>query len=638
MCGIAGIFHLTSNDQIDPDVIAKMNDRQIHRGPDAGDYFFDPGVTLAHRRLSIIDLEGSPQPMMSVCQRANIVFNGEIYNFKELHKELTEKGHTFNTHGDTETILNAYLEWGVDCVHHLRGMFAFAIWDRKEQSLFIARDRLGIKPFFYTLLNDGHFVFGSELKVLTEHNLFDKSLRDSSVEDYFTFGYIPEPNTIYQSTYKLMPGHYLLLKKGEQQIPASQEYWDIPTQVDQSLTKDKVNDELAGRLKEAIDIRMVADVPLGSFLSGGVDSSAVVALMSELQTEPVNACSIGFDVKEFNETDFAIEVAKRYKADHRIDIVDQNDFDLVDHLAALYDEPYADSSAMPTFRVCELARKHVTVALSGDGADELFAGYGRYRWHMNEEKIRQVLPLNFRKAVFKPLGKIYPKMDWAPRFLRAKTTFQSMAMDTVEGYHNSMSILRQDERDKLFSTSYKKNLNGYTSLEVFKRYKDKVKSLDSMKIAQYLDMKTYLVGDILTKVDRASMAHSLEVRVPFLDHKFVEWGFSIPSEVNLEQGVGKKSLKRAMEPYLPHDVLYRRKMGFSVPLADWFKGPLKERLYKGLLSDQMVNCGYFDQAQLRKLIDQHVNGIRDNSAPLWTLLMFESFLRQNISSSNESGA
>ena len=638
MCGIAGIFHLTSDDQIDPDIIAKMNDKQFHRGPDAGDYFFDPGVALAHRRLSIIDLEGSPQPMMSACQRANIVFNGEIYNFKELHQELTEKGHTFNTHGDTETILNAYLEWGVDCVHHLRGMFAFAIWDRKEQSLFIARDRLGIKPFFYTLLSDGHFAFGSELKVLTEHALFDKSLRDNSVEDYFTFGYIPEPNTIYQNAFKLTPGHRLLLKKGKKVIPDSEEYWDIPTQIDESLTKEKVNDELAGRLKEAIDIRMVADVPLGSFLSGGVDSSAVVALMSELQTDPVNACSIGFDAKEFNETDFAIEVAKRYKADHRIDIVDQNDFDLVDQLAALYDEPYADSSAMPTFRVCELARKHVTVALSGDGADELFAGYGRYRWHMNEEKIRQVLPLNFRKAVFKPLGKIYPKMDWAPRFLRAKTTFQSMAMDTVEGYHNSISILRQDEREKLFSTSYKKSLDGYTSLEVFKRYKDKVKSLDALKIAQYLDMKTYLVGDILTKVDRASMAHSLEVRVPFLDHKFVEWGFSIPSDVNLEQGVGKKSLKRAMEPYLPHDVLYRRKMGFSVPLADWFRGPLKERLYKGLLSEQMINCGYFDKAQLSKLIDEHVKGVKDNSAPLWTLLMFESFLRQNISSSEEVGA
>lgn len=631
MCGIAGLFHLSSNQTIPSDVIEKMNDSQYHRGPDAGDYFFDPGVALAHRRLSIIDLEGSPQPMMSACQRAVIVFNGEIYNFKALHKELSEKGYVFNSHGDTETILNAYLEWGEDCVNHLRGMFAFAIWDRKEETLFIARDRLGIKPFFYSLLSDDSFVFGSELKVLTANSLFDKTLRDSAVEDYFTFGYIPEPHTIYQNAFKLSPGHRLTLKKGMKVIPESEEYWDIPTDFENTLSKEEVNDELVERLKEAVDIRMVADVPLGSFLSGGVDSSAVVALMSGLQDDPVNACSIGFDVKEFNETDFAIEVAKRYKADHRIEIVDQDDFDLVDKLAALYDEPYADSSAMPTYRVCELARKHVTVALSGDGADELFAGYSRYRWHMNEEKVRQILPLNFRKAVFKPLGTLYPKMDWAPRFVRAKTTFQSMAMDTVEGYHNSISILRLDERQKLFSKSYKQKLNGYTSLSVFRKYQDKVKNLDPMKTAQYLDMKTYLVGDILTKVDRASMAHSLEVRVPFLDHKFVEWGFQVPSEINLEQGVGKKSLKRAMEPHLPHDVLYRKKMGFSIPVAQWFRGPLKEKLYKGLLSEQMEKCGYFDMKQLRKLIDQHVKGVRDNSAPLWTLMMFESFMRQNLS-------
>ncbi len=629
MCGIAGIFHLTSDHQIDTDVISTMNDRQLHRGPDAGDYFFDPGVALAHRRLSIIDLEGSPQPMMSACQRAHIVFNGEIYNFKELHQELTKKGYTFNTHGDTETILNAYLEWGEDCVHHLRGMFAFAIWDKEQKSLFIARDRLGIKPFFYSLLEDGHFVFGSELKVLTAHSLFDKTLRDESVEDYFTFGYIPEPNTIYKNAFKLAPGFRITLKKGDDFVPEPEEYWDVPTSVEKVLTKEEVNEQLVERLKEAVDIRMVADVPLGSFLSGGVDSSAVVALMSQLQSEPVNACSIGFNVKEFNETDFAIEVAKRYKADHRIEIVDQDDFDLVDKLAALYDEPYADSSAMPTYRVCELARKHVTVALSGDGADELFAGYGRYRWHINEEKVRQVLPFNLRKAVFKPLGALYPKMDWAPKFLRAKTTFQSMAMDTVEGYHNSISILRQDERNKLFSKAYKQKLAGYTSLKVFRKYQDKIKALDPMKTAQYLDMKTYLVGDILTKVDRASMAHSLEVRVPFLDHKFVEWGFQVPSEVNLEQGVGKKSLKRSMEPHLPYDVLYRKKMGFSIPVAQWFRGPLKEKLYKGLLSKRMENCGYFDMKQLRNLIDQHVKGIKDNSAPLWTLMMFESFLRQN---------
>ncbi len=628
MCGIAGIFHLSEQTHIDADLIAQMNDRQIHRGPDAGDYFFDPGIALAHRRLSIIDLEGSPQPMMSADKRAIIVFNGEIYNFKELHKELSAKGHTFNTDGDTETILNAYLEWGEECVHKLRGMFAFALWDREKQTLFMARDRLGIKPFFYTLLPSGEFVFGSELKVLTAHPLFDKKLRNTTIEDYFSLGYVPEPYTIFEQSYKLPPGHTLTLHKGDKGLPEPKEYWDIPVAYEHPLSQQEIDEQLIERLKEAVDIRMVADVPLGSFLSGGVDSSAVVALMSQLQSDPVNTCAIGFDVKEFNETEFAQMVADRYHTNHRMETVSSNDFDLVDKLAFLYDEPYADSSAIPTFRVCELARKHVTVALSGDGGDELFAGYSRYRMHQGEEKIRNMLPLGLRKPLFGPLGKLYPKLDWAPRFLRGKTTFQSMAMDTVEGYHNTMSILRADERAKLFSKEYKDSLNGYSSLELFRKYGDKVKHLDETKIAQYIDMKTYLVGDILTKVDRASMAHSLEVRVPIIDHKFVEWAFNVPTDKNLVNGLGKLSFKKALEPHLPHDVLYRKKMGFAVPLANWFRGPLKERLYDGVLSKQMTESGYFDPKRLRRLIDDHISGRRDNSASLWTLMMFESFLRQ----------
>lgn len=628
MCGIAGIFHLTDLNSIDQALIAKMNDVQFHRGPDAGDYFFDPGVALAHRRLSIIDLEGSPQPMMSADKRACIVFNGEIYNFKELHEDLTAKGYTFNTHGDTETILNAWLEWGVDCVHKLRGMFAFAIWDRQQECLFVARDRMGIKPFFYLLLPSGEFLFGSELKVLREHPHFNMGLRNTAVEDYFTYGYIPEPHTIYEDAYKLPPGHRMLLKKGEKGLPQPEEYWDVPVNFEEELSEQEVQAELVERLKEAVDIRMVADVPLGAFLSGGVDSSGVVALMSQLQSDPVNTCAIGFDVKAFNETEYASIVAERYKTNHRMEVVGQDDFDLLDKLAFLYDEPYADSSAMPTYRVCELARKHVTVALSGDGGDELFAGYRRYKMHLNEDKVRNTLPLGLRKPLFGPLGAMYPKLDWAPKFLRAKTTFQSMAMDTVQGYHNSMSILRADERRKLFSADYTYSLNGYSSLDVFRRYGEKVKHLDPMKIAQYIDMKTYLVGDILTKVDRASMAHSLEVRVPILDHKFVEWAFRTPSGHNLHNGIGKYSFKHALESHLPDDVLYRKKMGFAVPLADWFRGPLKPRLYDGLLSRQMENAGFFNMTQMRKLIDDHVNGVRDNSASLWTSMMFESFLRQ----------
>ncbi|GAB3036082.1 XrtA/PEP-CTERM system amidotransferase [Bowmanella dokdonensis] len=630
MCGIAGVMHLAPEGHPDKDTLAMMNDIQQHRGPDAGDYFFDGPVGLAHRRLSIIDLEGSPQPMLSADKRACVVFNGEIYNFKQLHQELAAKGYQFNTHGDTETILNAYLEWGDECVHKLRGMFAFAIWDMEKQRLFMARDRMGIKPFFYSLLPTGEFVFGSELKVLTQHPAFDRTLRDTTIEDYFTFGYVPEPYTVYQNSYKLPPGHTLVIERGQTSLPQAKEYWDVPTQWEQPLSAEEVQEQLIDRLKEAVDIRLVADVPLGAFLSGGVDSSGVVALMSQLQSDPVNTCAIGFDVKAFNETEFAQMVADRYQTNHRVETVSQNDFDLIDKLAFLYDEPYADSSAMPTYRVCQLARKHVTVALSGDGGDELFAGYRRYNMHQHEDRVRNMLPLGLRQPLFGPLGRLYPKLDWAPKFLRAKTTFQSMAMDTVQGYHNSMSILRADERAKLFSGEFTQRLNGYSSLQVFQRYAERVKHLDPVKIAQYLDMKTYLVGDILTKVDRASMAHSLEVRVPILDHKFVEWAFKTPTSHNLQDGIGKYSFKKSLEPHLPHDVLYRKKMGFAVPLADWFRGPLKQRLYDGLLSRQMTESGYFNKKQLQKLIDDHVTGLRDNSAPLWTLMMFESFMRQQL--------
>jgi asparagine synthase (glutamine-hydrolysing) len=629
MCGIAGIYQLKTQATPEPQVLAKMNDSQWHRGPDAGDYFFQPTVGLAHRRLSIIDIAGSPQPMQSANAQACIVFNGEIYNYRELRQELLGKGYQFNTNGDTETILNAWLEWGEDCVHHLRGMFALAIWDSSRHCLFLARDRLGIKPLFYSLLDDGQFIFGSELKVLRNHPDFITTLRDSTIEDYFSFGYIPEPYTIYQHSYKLAPGHTLLLQHGQAKLSEPKQYWDVPTQWQHAVTEQELSAELITRFREAVDIRLVAEVPLGAFLSGGVDSSAVVAMMAGLQTEPVNTCSIGFDSPQFNETEFARQVAARYNTNHHENIVSQNDFELLDQLADLYDEPYADSSAIPTYRVCQMARQHVTVALSGDGADELFAGYRRYKLHLNEERFRNWLPLAIRKPVFGLLGKIYPKLDWAPRFLRAKTTFQSLAMDTVAGYHNSIAILRRDQRDRLFSTEFKQRLNGYSSLEVFRRYGSKVQHLDPMKIAQYLDMKTYLVGDILTKVDRASMAHSLEVRVPFLDHKFVEWAFTAESGANLRNGVGKYSLKKALEPHLPDDVLYRKKMGFAVPLAEWFRGPLQQKLQDKLLSDVMINSGYFNVAELKQLIDDHKRSLKDNSAALWTLLMFAAFLERN---------
>lgn len=628
MCGIAGIYLLNSQAEPEHNILQLMNDSQWHRGPDAGDYFYQPSVGLAHRRLSIIDIAGSPQPMQSANGQACIVFNGEIYNFAELRSELSSKGHQFNTQGDTETILNAWLEWGPDCVQHLRGMFAFAIWDKQQQCLFLARDRLGIKPMFYTLLHNGEFIFGSELKVLRQHPQFDHQLRHTAIEDYFTFGYVPEPHTIYQHSYKLSPGHTLLLKHGSTSLPEPVQYWDVPTQWDKALTTDTLQQELIGRLREAVKIRLVAEVPLGAFLSGGVDSSAVVAMMAGLQQEAVNTCSIGFDNPKYNETEFARQVAARYQTAHHESTVSENDFGLLDTLADLYDEPYADSSAIPTYRVCEMARRNVTVALSGDGADELFAGYRRYKLHMHEQRLRDALPLAIRKPLFGTLGKLYPKLDWAPKFLRAKTTFQSLALDTVAGYHNSIAILRDDQRKKLFSKDFTQKLQGYNSIEVFRRHGAKVSHLDPLKIVQYLDMKTYLVGDILTKVDRASMAHSLEVRVPFLDHKFVEWAFTAESAANLQQGIGKFSLKKALQPHLPDDVLYRNKMGFAVPLEQWFRGPLQQQLESKLLSDVMLSSGIFNEFELRKLISEHKAGLKDNSTALWTLLMFAVFIEK----------
>jgi len=630
MCGIAGIFNVNNKTEVSHNLLEKMNNSQSHRGPDDDGLFFAPGIGLAHRRLSIIDLAGGHQPMFNQRGDIGIVFNGEIYNHRELAKELVALGHQFSTVGDTETIIHAWAQWGVDCVKHLRGMFAFAIWDSSQDLLFVARDRLGIKPLYYSLLDDGQFIFGSELKVLKNHPKCSRELDPKAIEDYFTFGYIPEPKSIFKQVKKLEPGHTLTVNFG-QPLAEPQQYWDVDfSDTLNSESEQATKEQLIDRLKEAVDVRLVSEVPLGSFLSGGVDSSAVVALMSQLSEQPVNACSIGFDVADFNETDYAKSVAARYDAKHSVKIVGSDDFELIDELAKLYDEPYADSSALPTYRLCQIARKHVTVALSGDGADELMAGYRRYQWHLKEQKVRDLLPLSLRKPIFGTLGKLYPKLDWAPKFLRAKTTFQSMSYDWVDGYHNSMSILRNDEREKLFSQAFKQQLDGYSSVEVFRHHAEQAQDLDSLSQVQYLDMKTYLVGDILTKVDRASMAHSLEVRVPILDHPFVEWAAKLPANKRVEKGEGKSIFKKSLESHLPHDVLYRKKMGFSIPLAQWFRGPLKDKVSHGLLSDHMTNSGIFNAKTLHWLIDSHMDGTRDNSASLWTLLMFERFLANEV--------
>lgn len=626
MCGIAGIFDLDQTREIDRSLLDRMNQSQFHRGPDEGGLHLEPGVGLGHRRLSIIDLSSGQQPMHSADGNLCVVYNGEIYNFAELRETLIAQGYAFRTRCDTEVILYAWQAWGESCVDHFRGMFAFALFDRAEQTLFLARDRLGIKPLYYAILPDGHLIFGSELKVLKQHPSLPREVDASAIEDYFALGYVPEPKTIYAGVQKLRPGHTMRFRRGAAR-PSQEPYWDLHFNAASRRDEAQIAEELVERLREAVDIRLVAEVPLGAFLSGGVDSSAVVAMMAQLQDEPVNTCAIGFDVKQFDETDFARMVADRYATNHFEQQVASEDFDLVDTLASLYDEPYADSSAIPTYRVCELARKRVTVALSGDGGDEHFAGYRRYRWHMNEERLRRRLPLAMRRPLFGALGKLYPKADWAPRVFRAKTTFQALARDAVEAYMHTVSQTSEMQRDALFSAALRGRLGGYRAIDLFHTHAQAAGTDDPLALIQYLDTKTYLVGDILTKVDRASMAHALEVRVPMLDHKFVEWAAQLPSGIKLRGQQGKYILKRALEPYLPNDVLYRSKMGFAVPLAKWFRGPLKERIRQTMTEGSLVDSGLFEPRYLRELVDHHQAGIRDYSTVLWSLLMFEATMR-----------
>lgn len=627
MCGITGIFDLRGKRSIDRALLQAMNETQFHRGPDEGGLHLEPGVGLGHRRLSIIDLSSGQQPLGNEDGSVIVVFNGEIYDYQGLMRELTELGHQFRTRCDTEVIVHAWEQWGEDCVQRLRGMFAFAIWDRNRDTLFLARDRLGKKPLYYAELPDGMLVFGSELKSLMRHPGLPREIDPLAVEDYFAFGYVPDPKSIFKHARKLAPGHLLCIERGKGRgAPRPRKYWDLAFQRVPGASEADTAGELMARLREATRIRMVADVPLGAFLSGGVDSSAVVAMMSGLSDAPVNTCSISFGDPAFNEARFARQVAERYQTNHLVEQVDPEDFDLVDTLAGLYDEPFADSSALPTYRVCGLARKRVTVALSGDGGDESMAGYRRYRWHSYEERMRSLVPGALRRPLFGALGAVYPKADWAPKILRAKATLQGMARDSVEGYFHSVSVLGDPLRRQLFSPAFRRALGGYSAVDVMREHAAAAPTRHPLEMVQYLDFKTYLPGDILVKVDRASMAHALEVRVPILDHQFLEWVTGIAPGLKLRGREGKYIFKRALEPHLPRDVLYRPKMGFSVPIASWFRGPLRDRLRAAVLGPELEGTGYFDRAVLTRMLDEHQSGLRDYSSALWSLLMFQASL------------
>jgi len=597
----------------------------VHRGPDESGTYFDSGLGFGHRRLAIIDVASGQQPFSNESGNITVTYNGEIYNFRELSAELKSLGYNFQTDSDTEVIVHAWDAWGEACVERFRGMFAFAIWDRSNDTVFLARDRLGIKPIYYGVTTDGFFVFASELKALRAHPGFSFDLHGDSVVNYFTFGYVPQPDSIYKGIHKLSAGYSLTISQNRVRPPV--QYWDVPIGVD-DINRDyeETQEQLVSRLQEAIDIRMIAEVPLGAFLSGGVDSSTVVALMSELQEQSLNTCSIGFEQSEFDETKYAHSVASQFGTSHNELVVDGENTDLVSQLAAIYDEPFSDSSAIPTVLLCELARKNVTVALSGDGADELLAGYRRHRLHMVEERFRGGIPDIVKRGLIAPLAAVYPKADWAPRMFRAKTTLQALGQDSSEAYLNSVSMISPEQRQLIFSDNFKKQNNLNSAHQVFARHAEKANTDDPLLLMQYLDIKTYLEGDILTKVDRASMAHSLEVRVPFLDHILLEWLMRLPRNFKLDKGQGKRVLKDAMRSRLDSKLLDRNKMGFSVPLGAWTRGPLNDAVHQALDNEKLQDSNIFNIPQMKKMLSAHERGHTDGSTLFWSVLMFNNFL------------
>lgn len=645
MCGLAGVFDFAARAESDSGsdqraLIERMTARLVHRGPDEGGTHLEPGLALGHRRLSIIDLAAGQQPLGNEDASVLTVYNGEIYNHAELRDELIGRGHQFRTRCDTEVIVHAWEEWGERCVGRFRGMFALAVWDRRRGQLFLARDRLGIKPLYYAALPDGRLLFASELKSLLACPELPRDIDPAALEEYFAFGYVPDPRSIFAAVRKLPPGHLLSVERG---YPPGepQPYWDVafaPSDPAHCPSFAEHVEELATRLGEAVGMRMIADVPLGAFLSGGVDSSTVVALMSEASQRPVTACSISFAEQAYDESEYARVVAGHLGLHHHVDEVSSERFALVDELARLFDEPFADPSALPTYEVSRMARRHVTVALSGDGGDELFAGYRRYQGYAREARLREMLPDGLRRAVFAPLARLYPKADWAPQLLRAKATFQALAADPVAGYLRSVAVVEDSIRARLFSARMRGDLQGYHAGEVLRRHAlaqgwvdnsgQLPAKMDPIAFVQYLDLKTWLPGDILTKVDRASMAHGLEVRVPLLDHQFVEWAARLPSTYKIDDRQGKRILKDFAASRVPPEVIKRRKQGFDMPLADWLRGPLRGELRRAVLGERLADSGFFDPSELRRLVDDHQAGRSNHARPLWALLMFEAFLRQ----------
>jgi len=626
MCGIVGIAQ-TNSELVDRNLLARMNAAIVHRGPDQDGFFLDGNIGLAMRRLSIIDISCGQQPIFNESRSKAIVFNGEIYNFQELRANLEKRGHKFYTNSDTEVIIHLYDEYGIDCVSHLRGMFAFAIWDKQEKSLFIARDRVGKKPLLYSYQPNGDLIFGSEFQALLKHPSISREVDFTAIHHYLSFLCVPAPYTAYRQIRKLEPAHWLLWKNGEIK---TERYWQPNFNKKIKISSKDAETETLRHLREAVKLRLVSEVPLGAFLSGGVDSSIVAALMAEQSAGPVKTFSIGFEEQDFSELKYAKRVAEHIGAEHHEFIVKPNALEILPTLVEHYGEPYADSSAIPTYYVARETRKHVTVALNGDGGDESFAGYERYAAMRLAEKYHR-LPRFLRKSLIEKFVGLVPTSELhRSRTRDLKRFLQVASLSKTERYLYWASVFSTNAKSEMYSAEFNRQVSSESSIGFFEPWFARANGAGMADAAMLTDQMTYLPNDLLVKVDIASMAVSLEARSPLLDHKVIEFAASLPENLKLQGTETKSLLKKVAATLVPKEVVYRRKMGFGVPIASWFRGELKGFVREVLLTEQSLKRGLFNPKIVTRLVNEHIEGKRDNAHQLWTLLMLELWFQRFI--------
>nr|WP_282450882.1 asparagine synthase (glutamine-hydrolyzing) [Marinobacter bryozoorum] len=621
MCGFAGFMRSApTHDRESHNLwLEAMGQAIIHRGPDAGATWQDDNIGLVHRRLSIIDLsDAGTQPMHSASGRYVIAFNGEIYNYLELRQTLQQSGVVFRTQTDTEVLLALFEQKGSACLDDLNGMFAVAIWDRQSRQLFLARDRLGKKPLYY-YKEGSRFAFASEIKALKKVPFVRTDVRYDAVKDFFAYQYVPDPKTIYQNIHKLSPGHWLITDGQSVEV---RQYWDVSFASRGSKSLEEVEGELYELIEDAVRLRMVSDVPLGAFLSGGVDSSVVVGLMAAHASQPVTTCSIGFDSKRFDEVDWARKVAGLFDTDHHEFTVRENVAGSIADIARFFDEPFADPSFVPTYFVSQLARQKVTVALAGDGGDENFAGYSKYRTDQIENRLRNRFPASLRRNLFPYLSQLAGRLNIGPA-RKARSLLSTLAMEPDDAFFITNSFFRQSVWDELVAGDLKRETSGYDPAELTRRHYRNADTDDHLSKILYTDIKTYLPGDILVKVDRMSMANSLETRAPLLDYRVVEYAAGIPSALKLKNKEKKFILKDTFSEMLPDAVLYRKKMGFSVPLAQWLGHELKVIADRTFTSQSGGLAECFDMELVQRLWQRHLSGDYQFTQELWSMLTFE---------------